>query len=248
MMASIQLDGRQMGFGGIHGGHLAASALRVMAGQLRARRPPRSLTAALLASVAAGTLEIEAHLERDGGTISATSARLSQNGLTVGTAMALFGDAEPGPERLDRRMPDVPPPEDCQPLGQTPVPGSEGLSIEPRPAAPPLPLSGSDQARLVVWLRTSSVEPIDAATAVVLADGAVPALYGCLDAYVPIPTIELAVQFADLGAATDSPWLLGSFDHLHAADGYTVEDIELWAPTGQLVLTGRQLRRVLAAT
>jgi hypothetical protein len=95
-------------------------------------------------------------------------------------------------------------------------------------------------------MRLGEDRPIDAASALVLADGAVPALYGCLNAFVPIPTIELGVQFADLGAAAGSPWVLGVFDHLRAADGYSVEDAELWTPDGRLVLSGRQLRRVLA--
>jgi hypothetical protein len=30
-----------------------------------------------------------------------------------------------------------------------------------------------------------------------------------------------------------------------AADGYAIEDVELWAPAGQLVLQARQQRRIL---
>jgi acyl-CoA thioesterase len=142
-------------------------------------------------------------------------------------------------------MPDVPPPERCAPLVAEPVPGSDGLLIEHRPAAAPLPLAGSADARIVVWMRLTEERPVDALAALMLADGAVPALFGALDAFVPIPTVDLSVQFADVEAASGSPWVLGVFRHVHAGDGYTVEDGELWTPDGRLVLSARQLRRVL---
>jgi acyl-CoA thioesterase len=245
-MSSVQLDASRTGFGGIHGGHLAAVALGAMASLAGGDRPPRSLTLALLSSITGGELRVLPTIEHAGRTLTAATVRLRQNGTTAATGMAIFGAARPGPARLDRSMPNVPPPEECQPLAAKPVPGSDGLGIEHRPAAAPLPLSGSSEARIVVWMRLSEDRPIDAASALVLADGAVPALYGCLGAFVPIPTIELGVQFADIGAATSSPWVLGVFDHLRAADGYSVEDAELWTPDGRLVLSGRQLRRVLS--
>jgi acyl-CoA thioesterase len=209
-------------------------------------RAPRSLAMTLLAPVRAGEVDVAPVAERTGRTVAAASVRLRQSGATAAVGMATFGSARSGPRRLDRRMPDVPPPERCEPLGGEPVPGSEGLPIEHRPAAAPLPLSGSDEARIVVWMRLSEDRPIDALSALVLADGAVPALYGCLDRFVPIPTVDLTVQFGELEDV--GPWALGVFDHLRAADGYTVEDAELWSRDGRLVLSGRQLRRVLAPT
>lgn len=235
------------GFGGLHGGYLAALALRAMSDALAMPdRDPLSLTLTLLAPAAAGRVEAVAGVERTGRTIAGTTVRLHQNGGTAAIGMATFGERRDGPARLDRRMPRVPPPEACEPLDGEPVPDTAGLSIEHRPAAAPLPLSGADEARIAVWMRLAEDRPVDALSALVLADGAVPALYAALTEFVPIPTVDLAVQFADLDAASRSPWMLGVFDHLRAADGYTVEDAELWTPDGALVLSGRQLRRVLA--
>jgi acyl-CoA thioesterase len=209
-------------------------------------RTARSLTVTLLAPVAPGAVEVAPVLERAGRTVAGATVRLAQGGRTVATGMATFGTVGEGPLRLDRRMPAVPAPDCCEPLTGARALGGEGLLIEHRPAAPPLPLSGSEHARIIVWMRLTEDRPVDALSAVVLADGAVPALYGVLDAFTPIPTIDLAVQFADLQAACASPWVLGVFEHVRAADGYTVEDAELWTPDGRLVLIGRQLRRVLA--
>jgi acyl-CoA thioesterase len=55
----------------------------------------------------------------------------------------------------------------------------------------------------------------------------------------------MAIHFAALDAMADSPWLLGAVRTTHAADGYAIEDGELWTPDGRLVLQSRQLRRIL---
>jgi acyl-CoA thioesterase len=53
------------------------------------------------------------------------------------------------------------------------------------------------------------------------------------------------IHYTNPTALHASPWVLGTFDSTHAADGYTVEDGEQWAPDGQLVLQVRQPRRIL---
>jgi acyl-CoA thioesterase len=144
-------------------------------------------------------------------------------------------------------MPDVPAPEDCRPIGEKPVAdASAGFLVEHRPAAPPLPLTGGDRAELLVWMRLIEDRPLDALCACMLADGAPPGLYGLLDRFVAMPSTEIAVHFAELGAMTQSPWLLGAVRTTHAADGYAIEDGELWTPSGRLVIQSRQLRRILA--
>ncbi len=141
-------------------------------------------------------------------------------------------------------MPEVEPPERCAPLGTEPVPGSGGLEIAHRPALGGLPLSGSGTASGAVWMRLADDRPVDALTAVVLADAAVPALFLALDEFTPMPTVEMVVHFADLAVAEHSPWLLGHIENVHASDGWAIEDGELWTPRGELVLTARQLRHL----
>ena len=62
-----------------------------------------------------------------------------------------------------------------------------------------------------------------------LADAAPPALFGLLNHFVAIPTIELTINFADLDAGRGgNTWLLGVFRNTYAADGMAVEDGQLW--------------------
>jgi acyl-CoA thioesterase len=234
------------GFGGTHGGYLAAIVLRAMARLVHdPERTARSLGLDLLAPVKPGALELWPTLDRTGSSTSGVTLRLEQDGKTVGTAHALFGSPRPSLQYLGVEMPDVPPPEACAPIAEKPAPDALAALVEHRPAAPPLPFSGGERAEFLVWMRTVEQRHLDALALAMLADAAPPALFGHLTRFVPIPSLEIALHFADLDAATDNPWVLGVFRTRHAAGGFAVEDGELWTPTGQLALQSRQLRGIL---
>lgn len=242
------IEPRLSGFGGAHGGYIAAIALRAMGQALADERAPRSLSLHLLAAIEAGTVDLEPRVERQGSSLSSTSLRIEQGGATVATALASFGQARPSVAYEGLEMPAVPAPEECSPIGEKPAPDAEvGLFVEHRPAAPPLPLSGGERAEILVWMRLLEDRPLDALSLAVLADAGPPALFGHLSAFVPMPSTEIVVHFAELEAAAASPWVLGSFRTLRAAEGYAVEDGELWTPDGRLVLVARQQRRILGA-
>jgi len=75
-MSSVRLDASRAGFGGIHGGHLAAVALGAMASLVGGDRPPRSLTLALLSPIAGGELGVLPKIEHAGRTLTAATVRL----------------------------------------------------------------------------------------------------------------------------------------------------------------------------
>lgn len=239
------LEENVLGFGGLHGGHLAAVLLRAMqAASPNPHHRPLTLMVSFLRPTQPGRLDITADIVSVGRNLTSMTARLSQGEVTTVTATANFGAHTESLRRHDRTAPDAPPPERCEPLGIEPVPGSAGLQIAHRPALGGLPLSGSQTARAAVWMRLADDRPVDELTAVVLADGAVPALFFALDAFSPMPTVELTIHFADIPSSPMSPWLLGQIENTYAADGWAVEDGELWTPSGELVLVARQLRRL----
>lgn len=241
-------DAELSGFSGAHGGYLATIATRAL-GLLvdDDARPPRSLTIHLLAAVAPGPLQLRGTLDRAGATMSSASLRIERDGETLAAALGSFGAAQRSPGLLGVRMPDVPEPQDCRPLIEKPVAQARaGQLVEHRPAGGPLPLSGGDRAEILVWMRLLEERPIDALSACMLADAGPPALYGCLSSYVAMPSSEITIHFADTAAATASPWLLGAFRTRRAAEGYAIEDGELWTPAGALVLQARQQRRILS--
>ncbi len=237
------------GFGGAHGGYVSAIALRALTDLVDdTERLARSLTLQLTAPVAAGILELRGERSRTGSSISAASLVIEQAAERRGAAWAVFGRSRRSPRYLGRAMPNVPPPEACLPIGEKPAPeASAGIFVEHRPAAPPLPLSGGQRAEILVWMRLVEERPLDPLVAVMLADAGPPALFGRLERFIRMPSVEIAIQLTEPAAIADSPWLLGVFRTSHAADGYALEDGELWTPEGSLVLQARQLRRILDA-
>jgi acyl-CoA thioesterase len=241
---NVTLDPRVTGFGGAHGGYVMSLALRAIADAAgEPDRPPRSLTMHLLAAIGGGALDLEPRVERRGGSMTAVSLRAEQDGATVAAALASFGRSRPSLEHSDGAMPRVPPPGELEPLMKGPVPEAL-LQVEHRPAAPPLPLSGGDRAELAVWMRRLDDTPVDPYVATFLADAAAPALYGALAEYVPMPSTDITLHFAP-PAEADGPWVLAVVRNRFAAGGYALEDGELWAPDGRLLLRSRQMRRVL---
>jgi acyl-CoA thioesterase len=235
------------GFGGAHGGYLAAIALRAMT-NLAAdpARAPHSLSLQLFAPVKPGVLHLHPRREYAGSSITATSLRIEQHGQATGAAHALFGLSRPALARQDLRMPEVPPPEQCQPLLDKPAPDAlAGLQVEHRPAAPPLPLTGASRAELLVWMRLVEGRPLDAISTTMLADAAPPGLFAALTSFISVPSIEIAIHYATLTTLTNSPWVLAAVRTTHAGDGYVIEDGELWTTDGRLILQTRQLRRIL---
>jgi acyl-CoA thioesterase len=244
-----RIGGEYGGFAGAHGGYVAALALRSMAQLVDdPQRAPRSLTIQLLASVRQGPLALHTQLSRAGRSMSTASVHLRQDERVVAVALGAFGAATASLTRRDARMPDVPAPEQCEPVILRPRgAGSFKHRAEHRSAAPPLPLSSSGEARLTVWIRMTEDRPVDALAACFLADAAPPALFATLDDFAAIPSADITLHFAASAgrAATADPWVLGVFASRDAGDGYAVEDGELWTRGGELIVHSRQLRRIL---
>jgi acyl-CoA thioesterase len=238
------VDGAWSGYRGAHGGYLAAIALRALHLALgERRRPARSLTAHFLRPVAPGRLEVDARLERAGRSSAVATARLLQDGEPAAVGVGAFATGRPSLGYQAPAFPLVPPPERCEPLGFEPVPGATaGQQVEHRPASA-LPLSGGDRPEVLVWMRLTEARSLDDLAVTFLADAAVPALYGMLRESVAMPTTDMTLHFID--AAVDDPWVLGAFRTTVAGGGHVIEDGELWARDGRLLVQARQLRRML---
>ena len=132
--------------------------------------------------------------------------------------------------------------------GQTP-PASAGGQTPPASAGgqtPPASAGGLTPAELVAWMRHGEDRSVDVISATFLADALAPALYGALRKYVPMPSTDITIHYAD--PVSDGPWVLARVRNRVASDGYAIEDGELWSPDGRLLLHSRQLRRVLVAS
>jgi acyl-CoA thioesterase len=230
---------------GTHGGFIAALGVRAMSAVVAdPHRLPRTLTLELMASVEPGIVTLHPQLVRAGAAVSSTSLLVEREGVVVATGLGTFGRGEShGPRHDGPAMPSAPAPEDCGELPAGTRSSSDPSLIELRAVEPFSPC-----AELLLWMRLREPRPLDAVSACVLADAAPPSLLAARGEFVPVPTIDYTVHFAEVEAAQSHHWALGVFRTGRAADGFLVEDGELWTPDGHLILQTRQLRHIVRST
>jgi hypothetical protein len=240
------LDRAWWSWAGPQGGLLAAIALR-RAGELAGGREPRALTAQFLTVLAEGRVPVTADLVREGGSSATVSAALlAPDGRPAVTAVVTSGRSRSaGRAYAAVPPPDVPGWQDCRPVALPVEVVPFAANVEVR-AARGMPMSGGPAAELVAWIRLREPTPLDAAALTVLCDAMPPALYGATTVPVPVPTVELAVAYASgLDSHPVTGWVLTRIATRTAGDGWCVDDSEVWAPDGRLLVQSRQTRRVL---
>lgn len=246
------------GFGGPHGGVLAALA----AGLAREAAGPDSTVRALDARYlnAADTRPIEfAAVSRRGGRVRMVDVHATQAGACVLTAAVTLSGAARTADGSDLQvpafdlqvpvMPAVPPAAECArfrvPREISPV----AAHLEIRPAAGSLPLTGrtgADAAWMCAWLRLVPDRPVDEAVAAVFCDALPPGVFPLLTVPVRMPTVQLAVHFhADLRAEPVTGPVLAVQRNVTTGGGWSADDGELWSADGRLLAQVRQLRRIL---
>jgi len=235
---------------GANGGVVAAVALRAMSCAVGDEElAPRSMTSHFLRPPAPGVVLVEVTVERQGRTVVTVSARMWQDGKLMLIALGAFGRPFSGATQF----PNVPMPEvGPVPAEMPPFRAPEGvwlppvvhrlrlvpcIGAHPQDRGGEVPVSGG-------WLRLDDPAPLDAAALVFYSDGWAPTPFMMLDGFVLAPTVELTVQFRETlphaGVDAMTP-LLGRFATNRSAEGYFVEDGELWAPDGTLLAQSRQL-------
>lgn len=233
---------------GPNGGYVAAVILRAIQAASGGTRAPRSLTVHFLRAPAAGPVEVEVTLEREGGRASFLSARLGQDGEVCATALAVLSEdwSEDGFEEL--AMPDGGEPGELHTLD----PGADGRpnmlqNYRLRPALGDRAFSGGP-ARNGAWIRTREPRLLDAPLAATLLDTWFPAPFVRLGGPRPAPTIDYTVHFRSplppAGAGPEDAYLI-AFESKLARHGFFEEDGELWSAGGVLLAQSRQLALLL---
>lgn len=236
----LVIDRTWWGFGGAHGGLLAASALAAVR---PAQRQARLLNVHYLEAVDDRPLTFETRVDREGRSATVASFTGHQGGQVALFGTAAFGVPQPGPEYAGTPMPRVPPPHDCDRFTPPRELAAFAQHLEIRPATRALPLAGGPRAELVAWMRFLDGRPVDAESAVVLVDALPPALFAIWTRPLPVPSAELTVHFGHPEPVDG--WALVRIRTDHAAGGWAVEDGAVWAADGRLLALARQSRRVL---
>jgi acyl-CoA thioesterase len=201
-----------------------------------------------LAPPAEGPVEVSTTIEREGRSLTFVSARLSQGGRLMITALAALARPLSGPEFSDLVMPEVGPPDAAPPLPpnvDAPPPMSE--RFDRRPIIGGAPMSG-ERSVSGGWLRLSEPRALDGPLVAALMDAWLPPLLVRATAPVGLPTIDLTVHFRGPlppPGASPEDFYLGVFRTQLAAGGFVEEDGELWSADGVLLAHSRQLALVL---
>jgi acyl-CoA thioesterase len=226
---------------GPNGGYIAAIIVRALGldPQLDSR-PLRSVTIHYLGRPKAGAAEVHVEPDRHGGSVSFVRGRLGQQGRTLATAAAVFADDRPGLE-LDRVVPpEVPSPEEVEPLPDDPEGPRFAREVEYRPALGGRLFSGTDEALTGGWLRFRDERPLDAAALVALCDAWFPAAFTVVPGPIPVPTLELTVHLRGR-LPRPADWTLGRYGTRLASNGFLEETAEIFSRDGELLAESRQL-------
>lgn len=245
----------------LHGGHVIAAMVRAVEAAVEdPERSIRSLTNHYLLPAKAGSFHIDVTIERSGRTLTNVSARLIQQGQTVGLALAAHGGPWESYDWDHTSMPTVPNPEDCPDLwGGTGGFTNLHTNWQYKLAMGPAMRSGkiTDTTRTEStsggWVRLAEPRPVDAAIAAALTDTWVPMPFTYIDESHPIifPTIELTVHFLDplpiQGDTGDEPCFVW-----HRIDtsrsGFVLQDTEVWTRGQRLIARGRQKALLIPMT
>ncbi|WP_054812492.1 acyl-CoA thioesterase [Nocardia arizonensis] len=240
------VDHTWRGWTGPHGGVIAALAVEVAARTV-SDVPVRALDLRFLGRPRDGAVTLRAEHHPVGRSTHVVDVRLTQDEQAIATAAVTLGRtaATVVPDRSARLAPAVPAPEGCETFQLPPQIVPVGAHFEIRPAAGPLPLTGSAEPWMTAWIGLVPALPVDAPALAVLADALPPAIFPTLTAPVAVPTVNLSMylhrdDFDPLGRRA-----LVRTANIGTASGWSVDETDIWDERGRLLATARQSRRVL---
>ncbi|CAM8646770.1 TesB Acyl-CoA thioesterase [Acidimicrobiia bacterium] len=236
---------------GPNGGYLAALMVRTFEAAVNdPARTCRSVTAHYLSRPEPGDAIVEVTVERSGRSMTSLSARLTQNGRVLLTALAAFSAPRSGPAFSDLVMPEVAMPEvlsdpvfdDRMPERAIP---EMAKRYQQRWAIGSRPFSGGTRALVGGWIRLAEPQPVDAAVLAAFVDAWMPAMFSRISGPWGITTVDLTVHVRSLPPAGYDDWCLVQFGSVESSDGFCEEDGAIWTRDGQLLAQSRQLAAIL---
>lgn len=236
---------------GPNGGYVAAILLRAFIVAVHeSERPPRTFTIHFTAPPTDGALRIDTTRERSGRSLTTVSGRMVQGERLCAVGLAAFSKSRDAPEFQDHVMPEVPPPERCEPLAHVRANGSPLRErYDQRVVTPELWTAAGETAASGGWIRLREARLADAPLIAAFSDSWPPAVFfrdwqGTELPARGVPTIELTVHFRaslPLPRARPDDFYLTLFRTRSVSEGFMEEEGEIWSPRGELVAQSRQL-------
>jgi len=224
------------------GGLSAAFAVTAMRKQLPPSLPLRSLMVSFIAPLPAGTVQVQARIQRQGRNVTQMSAEVFSDGRLCLQAMAAFGVAR------DELRVTAPP--------ANPESRDSGMQIDQHRKRMPeflqyfdgawlgngLPFSGKRSNELNMWVRhRASTEHFADEKLVTIADIPPPVVLSWFDTPpVPASSLTWSLEFVQPAAKIDSDWFYLQFTNEAAAEGYTQQSGRIYSEAGTLCALSRQ--------
>jgi acyl-CoA thioesterase len=229
---------------GPNGGYVAAILERAMTEAVGDKaRPARSVTVHFIVPPEAGPVDVHTQIDRQGRSLTSTSARLVQGGRLIATAVGAFSAGRDAIEYSEVEMPDVPPPGDVPSHTIDGAPPHAEM-FDWRPAVGAVPFAAGDRAITGGWFRLREPQLADPVVLTSYADNWFPALFFRTREPVGVPTVDFTVHFRTglpLPDADPEDYYLMVFRAPLSHDGFVVEDGEIWSQDGRLIAQSRQL-------
>ncbi len=246
---SADIDRSWWGWSGPHGGVIAALAVHVAA-SAAPEAAVRALDLRFVGRPSEGELVLTPTVLEVGRHTRIVDVSMTQGGRAVAAGSVTLGRVGPPhpDDVVDVSRVSLPRPEECEPFMIPPEIVPMGGHLDLRPTDGPLPLSGSSEAWMRAWISTITPMAMDAAYLALLADCLPPAVFPTMTAPAAIPTVTFSMHLtAPLDDPTPGPVLVRT-DNVSTSGGWSVDDTTLRDPSGRLLATARQSRRVQTAT
>ncbi len=245
---ATELDPRWQGNFGFFGGYVAAILTRALETVgATSDQSPLTVSVSFLERPQPGAAEVVTTVERAGSSLTSVTASLVQEGRQVARAHGAVAAPRHGPAFVDRRMPQVAPPQDCAPWRPDEWHHLPILDrYELRAALNGEPFAGLDVVETAGWARMSEPTALDASLIAFLADAFMPPIMARETRRLIAPTIELQLTFRVPLPADPGPdaWYLAHLSSEFAAGGYLEQSGTVWSQDGCLLARMRHLNLV----
>lgn len=229
-------------YGGITGALCAAAGTRT-----HADLPPLRSAQIALVGPASGRIRFDSAILRQGR--SSTVVGVDAVGDAGPAARAIFTYAAPRESAVAHdtaAAPQVPPPEDCPNYFSGFAPGFSG-NFEARLAAGARPLTPGAAPDLTIWVRHAADAGDDTTLALLaLADVPPPAAFITFPQPAPISTATWSLDLFQPLTGAPGDWRLLRSISEQAADGYSLQAMDVWDARGRRLAAARQMVAIFA--
>lgn len=231
---------------GPFGGITAATLLQATEQHPERLGIPLSLTVNYAGPVADGPFDITARPVRTNRSTQHWALELTQEGLAVTTATAVYGARRQTWSSTEAGFPEVPRPEEVA-VQSFPKFVAWGRNYEMRSVEGGMPdvgAGGSDDSTTTLWVRDAPARPLDFPALTALCDVFYPRIMLRRGQFIPAGTVSLTIYFhvdADLLTAHADQPVLGRARAGRFGLGYFDQSAHLWGQDGTLLATTHQL-------